>query len=34
MFAMSTLSVIPASILFVSFQKYLVEGIASSGLKA
>ena len=33
MFAMATLSIVPACILFVSFQKYLVEGIASSGLK-
>ena len=33
MFAMATLSVVPACILFVSFQKYLVEGIATTGLK-
>jgi len=33
MFAMATLSIVPACILFVSFQKYLVEGIATTGLK-
>lgn len=33
MFAMATLSVIPAVALFIFFQKYLVEGIATSGLK-
>lgn len=33
MFAMATLSIVPASILFISFQKYLVEGIATTGLK-
>ncbi|MBR2995793.1 MAG: carbohydrate ABC transporter permease [Lachnospiraceae bacterium] len=31
--AMSTLSIIPATILFLIFQKSLVEGIASSGIK-
>ena len=31
--AMSTLSIVPATILFLFFQKSLVEGIASSGIK-
>ena len=31
--AMSTLSIIPATVLFLIFQKSLVEGIASSGIK-
>ena len=31
--AMSTLSILPATILFLFFQKSLVEGIASSGIK-
>jgi multiple sugar transport system permease protein len=31
--AMSTLSLIPVFILFAFFQKYLVEGIATTGLK-
>ncbi len=31
--AMSTLSILPATILFLIFQKSLVEGIASSGIK-
>ena len=31
--AMSTLSIMPATILFLIFQKSLVEGIASSGIK-
>lgn len=31
--AMSTLSVIPAFILFFSLQKYFVEGIATTGIK-
>ncbi len=31
--AMSTLSIIPATIIFLIFQKSLVEGIASSGIK-
>jgi len=34
MFAMSTLSLMPAVIIFIFFQKYLVEGISTSGLKA
>ncbi|MCR5717080.1 MAG: carbohydrate ABC transporter permease [Lachnospiraceae bacterium] len=33
LFAMSTLSLIPILLIFVFFQKYLVEGIATSGLK-
>ncbi|MBS4208151.1 carbohydrate ABC transporter permease [Bacillus sp. FJAT-50079] len=33
LFAMSTLSIIPIFLVFVFFQKYLVEGIATSGLK-
>jgi len=33
MFAMSTLSIIPMLILFIIFQKQLVEGVATSGLK-
>ena len=33
MFAMSTLSIIPILILFVFFQKQLIEGVATSGLK-
>ena len=31
--AMSTLSIVPATVLFLIFQKSLVEGIASSGIK-
>lgn len=34
MMAMSTLSLIPDLIIFVVFQKYLVEGIATTGMKA
>jgi multiple sugar transport system permease protein len=33
MFAMSVLSLVPVFILFVAFQKYLVEGISTTGLK-
>lgn len=33
LFAMATLSIIPIFLVFVFFQKYLVEGIATSGLK-
>lgn len=33
MFAMASLSIVPACVLFISFQKYLVEGIATTGLK-
>lgn len=32
-FAMSTLSLVPVFIIFVLFQRYLVEGIATTGLK-
>jgi multiple sugar transport system permease protein len=32
-FAMSALSLVPVFIIFVMFQKYLVEGISTSGLK-
>ena len=31
--AMSTLSIVPATIIFLIFQKSLVEGIASTGIK-
>ena len=33
MFAMATLSLIPIFIIFLAFQRYLVEGIASTGIK-
>lgn len=33
MFAMATLSILPIFIIFVFFQKYLVEGISTEGLK-
>lgn len=33
MFAMSALSILPVLLIFVFFQKYLVEGISTSGLK-
>ena len=33
MFAMSALSLLPVLLIFVFFQKYLVEGISTSGLK-
>lgn len=33
MFAMASLSVFPAVMIFIFFQRYLVEGIATSGLK-
>lgn len=32
-FAMSVLSLIPVFVLFIAFQRYLVEGISTSGLK-
>jgi multiple sugar transport system permease protein len=32
-FAMSFLSLVPVLILFVTFQRYLVQGIASTGIK-
>ncbi|MEG2842816.1 MAG: carbohydrate ABC transporter permease, partial [Ruthenibacterium sp.] len=33
MFAMATLSILPVMLIFMFLQKYLVEGIATSGLK-
>ena len=33
MFAMATISILPAVIMFICLQKYLVEGISTSGLK-
>ena len=33
MFAMATLSILPAVIIFIFFQRFLVEGISTSGLK-
>ena len=33
MFAMATLSILPVTLLFIFFQKYLVDGIATTGLK-
>jgi multiple sugar transport system permease protein len=33
-FAMGTLSLLPSLLIFFIFQKYIVEGIATSGLKA
>ncbi|WP_442954899.1 carbohydrate ABC transporter permease [Paenibacillus sp. SYP-B4298] len=33
MFAMSTLSLVPITLVFFLFQKYIVEGISTSGLK-
>jgi multiple sugar transport system permease protein len=33
LFAMSALSLIPIFVLFICFQKYLVEGIATTGMK-
>lgn len=32
-FAMSTLSLLPVFLIFILFQKYIVEGISTSGLK-
>ncbi len=32
-FAMSFLSLVPVFVLFIAFQKYLVEGIATTGIK-
>jgi multiple sugar transport system permease protein len=34
MFAMSTLSLIPVFVIFLFFNKYLIQGISTSGLKA
>lgn len=33
MFAMASLSILPSVLIFIFFQKYLVEGIGTSGLK-
>ena len=33
LFAMSILSIIPVFVVFLIFQRYLVEGIATHGLK-
>lgn len=33
MFAMATISIMPAVIMFICLQRYLVEGISTSGLK-
>lgn len=33
MFAMATLSILPSILIFIFLQKYLVEGISTSGLK-
>ena len=33
MFAMSTLSLIPVFLIFLFFNRYLVEGISTSGIK-
>ena len=33
MFAMATLSVLPIMLIFIFLQKYIVEGISTSGLK-
>lgn len=33
LFAMATLSLVPVFIIFISFQRYLVEGISTTGLK-
>ena len=30
---MSTLSLVPVLLIFICFQKYLVEGVATTGLK-
>ncbi len=32
-FAMSTLSILPILTIFLSFQRFLVEGISTTGLK-
>ena len=33
LFAMTTLSIIPVAVVFMVFQRYLVEGVATTGLK-
>jgi multiple sugar transport system permease protein len=32
-FAMSTLSLIPVLVIFVLFQKYIVQGVTTTGLR-
>ncbi len=34
LFAMSVLSLVPVFLLFLFFQRYIVEGISTTGLKA
>lgn len=33
LFAMSVVSLLPITLIFIKFQKYLVEGIATEGIK-
>ena len=33
MFAMATISILPIMLIFIFMQKYIVEGISTSGLK-
>ena len=33
LFAMSVISLLPVILIFIKFQKYLVEGIATDGIK-
>jgi len=33
LFAMSVISLLPVILVFIKFQKYLVEGIATDGIK-
>ncbi|HBL36279.1 MAG TPA: ABC transporter permease, partial [Firmicutes bacterium] len=33
LFAMATLSLVPVFLIFLSFQRHLVEGISTTGLK-
>ena len=33
LFAMSVISIIPVILFFIVFQKYIVEGIATDGIK-
>ena len=32
-FAMSSLSLVPVFVIFIAFQRYLVQGISTTGLK-
>jgi multiple sugar transport system permease protein len=32
-FAMSSLSLLPVFVIFIAFQRYLVEGISTTGIK-